>query len=222
MVTDTVEYADDVTSETDGYLRAVEACLDSLPAALEAYGDTNFEEAAATLSAHESAADEQLRDLRGLLGRLAPPNYTEVYLRTGEVMRLYALVDDVPDGAERFVRDLETVEPVFSAPVREEFAAMASLSVEITGLLTDVTAQFVHDLLTSGETTPLTDDVERIAALESECDAHRRAAVEHAFAQRATTEAMLVRDMAASLDAVADVAEDAADHLLFMQGASVQ
>jgi uncharacterized protein Yka (UPF0111/DUF47 family) len=189
-----------------------------LPDTLDHYGDPAFAETAARLSERESEADEHLRTLRELLGEFAPPNYTDVYLRTGEVMRLYARIDEVPDAAERFVRDLKTVEPTLSGPVQDNFYEIATLTVAATETLADVTEAYVASLVSEGASTSFTADIEHIARLEGEADAHRQAAVERVFAREATTGALLVRDLARSLDEAADATEDAADHLLFMQG----
>ena len=98
---------------------------------------------------------------------------------------------------------------------------MAAATVEATDLLAAVTEDCVADLVSEDEADDYTTDIERIAALESDCDGHKAAVVETAFESNATADALLVRDLAASLDAAVDAAEDAADHLVFMQGASV-
>lgn len=218
MATDTEEYATAVTSETDAYLAAVRDCVARLPDAVEAYGEAGFADVCEQVHDRESAADARLRELRALLGEFAPPNYTDVYLQTGDVMRLYALVDEVPDGAERFVRDLTTIGPSLPGPVREQFAAMAALIVGIVDALVDLVTRLVADMVGAGEAASLTDDVERLADIESDCDARRERAVEVAFAGRATADALVLRDLAYSLDGVADAAEDAADHVVFLQG----
>jgi len=221
MATLTDEYGDDVLEATVAYLADVRDCVSLLPTALERYGTDEFGPTAQSLCERESACDASLREIRRLLGDAAPPNYTEVYLRTGEVMRLYAAVEAVPNATERFVRQLDTIDPDLSQSVRTEFGAMAATTVEAADLLADLTEACVVDLVGGGETGGYTAEIERIAALESDCDGHRAAVVEEAFARLETAEALLVRDLAASLDAAPDAVEDAADHLLFMQGASV-
>jgi uncharacterized protein Yka (UPF0111/DUF47 family) len=221
MATVTDEYGDDVLDATVAYLADVRDCVSLLPTALEHYGTAEFAPTVDRLCERESDCDASLRELRRLLGDVAPPNYTEVYLRTGEVMRLYAAVDDVPNAAERFVRQLDVIDPHLSPSVRTEFGAMAAATVEATDLLAAVTEDCVADLVSEDEADDYTTDIERIAALESDCDGHKAAVVETAFESNATADALLVRDLAASLDAAVDAAEDAADHLVFMQGASV-
>jgi uncharacterized protein Yka (UPF0111/DUF47 family) len=218
MVTDTEAYAADVIEETSAYLRAVEASVAPLAEAVAAYGGPDFPAVCDRIVERESAADDHLRSLRTLLGRLAPPNYTDVYLQTGAVMRLYALVDEVPDAAERFVRDLGTLGPVFSDAARTQLRDLATLLVEVVETLTAMVERLVADLVADGESETLTGDVQYLAGLESDCDGHRRRAVEAAFETCETADALVVRDVARSLDGVADAAEAAADHLLFMQG----
>ncbi|MFB6151991.1 MAG: hypothetical protein ABEJ40_09320 [Haloarculaceae archaeon] len=221
MATDTDEYAADVTDETAAYLDEVRECIALLPAAVDSHGCEEFAGVRDRLCARESAADDRLRRIRSLIGDLAPPNYTDVYLRSGEVMRLYGLIDEVPNRAERFVRDLDAVGPSLTPATGEEFAGMASLTVDATLLLTDLTEQYVGDLVESGEGSALTADVDRLGSIESDCDSRKRAVVERAFGDRPTAEALVRRDLARGLDGVADAAEDAGEHLLYMQATAL-
>jgi len=221
MATVTDEYGDEVLDATAAYLTDVRDCVALLPTALEHYGTAEFGPTADRLCERESACDDSLRELRRVLGEAAPPNYTEVYLRTGEVMRLYAAIDEVPNAAERFVRRLDAIEPALMPSVRAELGAMATTTVEATDLLADATESCLLDLVSGGDASDFTADIDRIAALESDCDGHKAAIVESAFDANETAEALLRRDFAASLDAAADATEDAADHLLFVHGATV-
>lgn len=214
-------YADAVTTTTTQYLHAVEECLDALPTVVHTYESDRFEEQVCLVSDHESACDDHLRTLRRLCGQ-ATPNFTGVYLNAGAVMELYALVDAVPNAAERFVRDLAAKRPQLSTGVADDLAEMATLSARVTGLLTDAIEAYVEALVTEGRAPDPRGEVDLIADLEHRADAMKHGVVERAFADGATPEAIVVRELADALDATLDAAEDAADHLLFMHGAATQ
>ncbi len=215
MATVTDEYGDAVTEATGEYLSAVRSCVSVLPASLLAYGEDGFEERVDRLAGRESTCDVRLRELRSLLGE-ARPNYTEVYLRTAEVMELYAAVDAVPDAAEVFLRELSAVDPDLRPATVDDLAAMAGYTSRATILLADVVERFVGSLVSPGTGAPVADAVDQIDDLERQCDALRHDVVERALADRPTPEAILVRDLAERLDEAANAAEDAADHLLFV------
>ena len=213
-------YADAMTTSTDEYLTAVRECVAVLPATVLRYETDQFEEYVDLLSDRESTCDDHLRDLRRLCGR-ADPNFTDVYLRTGEVMELYATVDAVPNAAERFVRELESTRPTFTPETADDLAEMAALSARVTGVLADAIESYADSLVSDAVPADPGGDIDLIADLESRADARKHRIVTRTFANGPSAEALLVRDLVNSLDATLDAAEDAADHLLFMHGASV-
>ncbi|MFB6074152.1 MAG: DUF47 family protein [Haloarculaceae archaeon] len=215
MATGIEQYGDAVTATTDEYLESVRSCVSVLPATLLRYGEGEFAATADRLVERESTCDYHLRELRTVLGE-ARPNTTDLYLRSGDVMELYAQVDAVPNAAESFVRERIAVEPDLDEATRDDLAAMAALTTRATMLLTEVIGEFVASLVTAGPAAAVADAVDQVADLESQCDGLRQDVVVRAFERRPTAEAMLVRDLAESLDAAADAAEDAADHLLFL------
>lgn len=210
-------YADSMMVATNEYLTSVRECMTVLPAALLHYDTDDFEDLAERVSERESAADEDLRELRRLCGR-AGPHHPSVYLRTDDLMELYALVDAVPNAAERFIRELAATRPALSDAVSDELAQMAALAVRATKVLTEVIERYVGTLLESGPRGDPTREIDKIADLESRGDAATYGVLERAFADGPSAEALLVRDVARSLDATLDAAEDVADHLLFMHG----
>lgn len=223
MVTVTGAYADEVRGRTDTYLDQVETCIAHLPDAIDAYGtdESAFETTVDRLSTQESDCDATLRELRELVGESLPPNYTDVYLRADDVVRLYASVDAVPNQAEQFVRELGSMAPALTDDTREAFRKMATLVVEATVLLTDATEAYVESLLTAGDPVYVADDIDTIASLESTCDAHKYETLQTAFADAPTGDALVVRELLLSLDDAMNAVEDAADHLLSMSSTTV-
>lgn len=219
MATATDEYAESITGSTEEYLDSVRSCTALLPAALLRYDDPAFHETAIRLGDRESACDARLRELRGLLGD-ADPNYTDVYLRTPDVMELYALLDEVPNAAEQFVRDLDAIRPDLPEATHEDFRNAAALASRATWLICDAIERYVGSLVSPGRRVDVTDMVERVCALENRADDRKYAAIERSFDRLETADALVVRDLACSLDGTLDAAEDAGDHLLYMSSAT--
>jgi uncharacterized protein Yka (UPF0111/DUF47 family) len=219
MVTVTGAFADEISTRTDTYLQQVEATTAHLPDALDAYGEDAdaFVAAVDRLDTQESECDATLRELSTLLGESLPPNYTDVYLRADDVVRLYGRLDAVPNRAERFARELASMRPDLTPDTREAVREMSALVVEGTIILADLVDAYVEALVTAGDPIVVADDVERIVALETECDAHKYDALRTVFETHETADALVIRELLLALDAAMDAVEDAAEHLLSMQ-----
>ena len=215
MATTTDAFGDAVREQTDEYLTEVRRCLATLPPALLGYGHSEFTDGVADLVAAESVCDERLRALRTTLGT-AEPNYTELYLNSGAVMELFALLDEVPNCAEQFLRELDAVRRPLGEATTNALTQMAALAARATRILTEAIQTFVAGLVEPGEGEDIVDAVEQVAALESRADDLKYEIITHAFDALPTAEAVVVRDLARSLDAALDAAEDTADQLLYV------
>ncbi|QIO21480.1 hypothetical protein [Haloarcula sp. JP-L23] len=216
MAIPTAEYANTVTTRTATYLDAVADCVLLLPQILAAYDDDPARREALTtqLADRESACDDHLRSLRTDIAR-ATPNFTDVYLRADALVELYACIDEIPNAAETFVRDLDAVSPELDPQTLATFTDVAALAARATRLLVSTTRGYVQSLTTAGPSPHVSGTVDRIAGIESQCDDRRHAVTSRAFDDLAVEDALLVRDLARSLDTVPDAVEDAADHLRF-------
>jgi len=212
-------YADAMTVRSNQYLSAVRECIAVLPATVLRYETDEFETLTSRLCERESNCDAALRKLRRLCGR-ATPNFTGVYLQAGAVMELYAAVDEVPNAAEDFVRQLDAIRPTLAPQTADDLAEMAALATRATGVLADAIETYAESLVTSGPPADPRGAVEQIAALESRADDRKQRIVRRAFADGPTAPSIVVRDLTAALDETLDAVEDAADHLLFMYGAA--
>jgi uncharacterized protein Yka (UPF0111/DUF47 family) len=223
MVTVTGAFADEVRSRTTTYLDQVETTTAHLPDGLDAYGTDPeaFIAAVDRLNTQESECDATLRELTALLGESLPPNYTEVYLRVDDVLRLYGHVDRIPNHAEQFLRQLASMQPDLTEETLHALREMSALVVEGTTILTGVTEAYVETLVTDGDPITVAADVDTIVALESACDAHKYDGITAAFEECATADALVVRELLLALDAAMDAVEDAAEHLLAMQSATL-
>ena len=219
MVTVTGAFADEISARTETYLQQVETTTAHLPDAVDAYGEDAdaFVATVDRLNTQESECDATLRELSTLLGESLPPNYTDVYLRADDVVRLYSCLDAIPNRTERFARELASMRPDLTTDTRASLREMSALVVEGTVILTDLAAAFVESLLTSGDPIVVADDVQTIVGLETECDGYKYDALKTAFAERKTADALVIRELMLALDAAMDAVEDAAEHLLSMQ-----
>jgi len=218
MALDHESYATDVLDTTDVYLTAVRECIAVLPATVLGYGTPAFGRRVDRLDERESVCDELLVDLRQLCGK-AGPNVTDVYLHTDDVLELYALIDALPNAAERFAAELQTAGPNVTDTTQQDLASMAALASRATMVLTDVVETFVAGLLASGTAVDPIDDIDLVASLEGRADQVKHGIQRRVFADGPSAHALVVRDLARTLDATLDAAEDAADHLLFLDGA---
>lgn len=219
MVTVTGAFADEIRSRTDTYLNQVEATTVHLPDIVDAYGDNPdaFVASVDRLNTQESECDATLRELSTLLGESLPPNYTDVYLRADDVVRLYGRIDAVPNRTERFARELASMRPSLTPTSQHAFEAMSELVVEGTIILTDLSAAYVESLVTSGDPIVVAEEVETIVELETSCDDYKYDALKTAFTECETADALVIRELLLALDAAMDAIEDAAEHLLSMQ-----
>jgi uncharacterized protein Yka (UPF0111/DUF47 family) len=84
----------------------------------------------------------------------------------------------------------------------------------MTAVLGDVVEGFVHGLARSGATETLTEGIETIRGLESECDGLRNDAIETAFADDAVDQPLVYRELAILLDELANTIEDLTDRMV--------
>jgi uncharacterized protein Yka (UPF0111/DUF47 family) len=209
------EYTTDVAEKATAYLTAVEDCLVLLPQALAVYDDARtFTDTTAELGQQESVCDEHRRRLCGAVGR-ARPEFSALYLRGAELTELFTMVDAVPDAAETFVRDFDAMSPALAEATARRMQDMAALVCQASELLTRAIETYVRALVTDDSVPPVAGAVERITELESQCDQYRNEIVARAFEQQSTADALVVRELVQSLDAVPDAVEDAADQLVF-------
>lgn len=220
QATGTETTADDLQALTATYTERVKACTGRLGPTVEQYAADReaFEESVYRLSTAESRCDETRRDLGTLVGR-SGPNFTGVYLQAGDVMELFDRVDRVPTRAEEFVEQLAAMRPALSADAVAAFRRMAACIDTATGHLSAATEATVESLCAVGASADIAEHVERVRALESECDAVRYELLAGAFDGGPDPAALAVRALVEALDAVADAAEDAADQLVYVVSA---
>jgi uncharacterized protein Yka (UPF0111/DUF47 family) len=203
------------------FTRRVVACTRQIAPAVEQYPSDSFGDYVERAAQLESDCDELLYDLRTLVGRRQSANFSGAFLLAAEVIELYTTFDDVADLTETGLRDLDAMGPDLDDPVRNALHEMARLTVEATELLAAATRTYTASLYQPGETIDVLNEVEEIRRLEGRCDERKRETLDRVFADGATVNALVVREVVDGLDDVVDVVEDTADELLYLTNRNV-
>jgi len=214
----TTEFATEFTECVDRYLDQVEAAAAYAPVALDSYerDRTEFHRDVREVGGVESACDELLDELRALVGASMQPNFTGVYFRPASVLDLFVAIDRIVNRIETFLTDLAGIEPTLAWGCRRDLRETAAATAEATTLLATAARGLTETVCRGGEIPDVEPVVTEIGRLESRCDDRRTKVVADAFARRETATALVVRELAATLDAAIDAAEDAADRLSFL------
>jgi len=216
--TRTTAFATEFQDRAGRYLDQVEAAVTYAPMALETYETdrTAFHRDVREVGRIESECDDLLEECRTLIGSSMRPNFTGVYLRPGSVLDLFVAIDRVVNRIETFLAELAAIEPALSLAARRDLIRMAETTAEATTLLATATGALLESLCTGGDCPDVDAAVTEIGALESRCDRRRTKIVADAFANEATVQALLLRELATTLDAATDAVEDAGDRLSFV------
>jgi uncharacterized protein Yka (UPF0111/DUF47 family) len=214
----TTEFASEFMDCAGRYLDKTEAATTYAPMAIETYerDRPTFHEDVRAVSRLESDCDELLDEVRGLVGASMRPNFTGVYFRPAGVLDLFVTVDRVVNRVETFLTDLAAIQPELTFDTRRDLVGMAESTAEATTLLATATEQLLAALCRGGTVPDVEPVVADIGALESRCDDRRTKVVADAFARNETAAALVVRELATTLDAAVDACEDAADRLTFL------
>lgn len=193
----------DPDEEVVTYLDGVAASAAALARGLRTYPDDEiaFLDAVAEVKRRESACDEQLQTLQVALGRRGDP----------ELLRLFLLLDEVPNRAETVLRTLAATRPAVPESVLVDLRRMGDLTVSTTERIRGVAADYALDATDADVEGEVLD----VRVLEGQCDELKYDVLDrltHVDDPARTVLLALVRD----LDGVPDAVEDAADHLLYL------
>ena len=200
-----------VRGRMEQFLEAVEACVGALPALVGSYrrGEATFHERVTALERRESDCNEAARELRSALAdSLAGESF---FHPTGDLVSLVTAVDAVANRTERVATELSAVEPPLEGRAGESLERMVDIAVEAFDALAEAIAAYLETL--SGTDADPAPALERVRRLESDCDDHRRDAVQAAFEAEPTAGALSIRIVLHETDAVVDGMETAADTL---------
>jgi len=213
----TTDTSTDIVAQTTQYLSQIETCIAYLPDAIDAYGHdwSAFTSSVDRLVSCESDCDATLLKLQSAVRDRSAAGTVPV--RIDDLSELYSSLEEIPNRAEQFVVELSAMQPTLDVQVHETLQQMATDAVEATCLLTDVLGR----LVTGDDDIDIADDVDAIAAIESQCDRSQRTVLRDVFETTATTHALVVRELLDAFDALMDAIEDAAQYLLSIHSSTL-
>lgn len=212
MATEAETY--DITQDARQYLERLGDCVGTVPDVFERY-DQEIEGEVSRVEEAESdcdvLVDEMKRDVMGSV----TPRTTGLYIRSESVVRLLRELDGIANSAEETVRTTHACRPEMPEEVRDSLTEVAERSAVATGVLADCVVRTFESFEEPG-TVDVSEEAERIRETERRCDQLKHEAVEVAFDELPTEEAVVVKDVALTLDGVPDGIEDAADVLVYL------
>jgi len=206
-------------SRTVTYLDRVDDCVALLPRALDEYAeDGSARETVDEIAAVESDCDELVREITGLITDAGPDDIgllnTRINFNESALLDFYKELDVVANHTERIVQEVTMMRPdADTAPFRD-MREMATRIVEMVAVLADVVERFVRGLARADAAETLTDGIESIRGLESECDDLRNDAIATAFADDGIDQPLVYRELAILLDELANTVEDLTDRMV--------
>ena len=218
MSTD-ADFGKRLESRTATYLDRIDDCVSLLPQALDEYAtDGPYRETVAEIGAIESECDELVREITGVITNAGPDDIgllnTRINFNESALLDFYKSLDVVANHTERIVQEVVMMQPSADVEPFRDMREMASRTVEMTVLLVDVVERFVHGLARSDATETLTEGIDSIRNLESECDELRNDAIATAFADDAIDQPLVYRELAILLDELANTIEDLTDQIV--------
>ncbi|SNR47622.1 DUF47 domain-containing protein [Halorubrum vacuolatum] len=206
---------------TETYVERLEACAALLPELCERYAsDGDYSGTLARIESLESEADDLVREITAMITDAGADDIgllnTRINFNQSALLDLYGDLDIVANHTERIAQEVVMTRP---DPEREPFARLREMGEEVVAMaetLADVVVRFVRGLARADTSENITDGIESIRAAESRCDTLRNAAIEAAFEDGATAEALLQRELAILLDELANAMEDLTDAMVII------
>jgi len=212
-------FGERLEEHTETYLDRINDCVALLPRALDEYAsDGPYRETADKIAAIESECDGLVREIRGVITNAGPDDIgllnTRINFNESALLDFYTELDVVANHTERIVQEVIMMRPDADVDPFRDMRETAARIVEMVAVLGDVVGRFVHGLARSDATETLTEGIESIRALESECDELRNDAIATAFADDAIGEPLVYRELAILLDELANTIEDLTDRII--------
>jgi uncharacterized protein Yka (UPF0111/DUF47 family) len=217
----TPEFSRRVVEQTDAYLETISECVDLLSELVEEYtaGDA-ARQLVEEIRARESECDGRSRRISALVTNTTVREFgirnSRMHLNAEQVVRLYQLLDEIPNAAEEIAEALVTVTPARRRSCFRRYREMVSRVTEAMGALHDAVREFVRLLTSSTETGSIAEHVATVRAAESDCDDVRNAVVADVFADETVDQPMVYREFACLFDRLVDAMEDVTDQLVLL------
>lgn len=215
------EFSEQVVDQTDGYLEAISDCVGLLSRLVDAYdGEESAERLVTEIREGESDCDARSRQLSALVTDTTVAEFgirnSRVHLNAEQVVRLYQLLDEIPNAAEKIADALATVAPERRRSCFRRYREMVGYAAEAMAAVEDAVREFVRLLTASTETGSIAASVETVRAAESDCDDVRKAVVADVFADETNDQPLVYREFASLFDRLVDAMEDVTDQLVLL------
>ncbi|MCG1003370.1 MULTISPECIES: DUF47 domain-containing protein [Halobacterium] len=216
----TPEFSKRVVDRTDAYLDRISECVELLSRLVEEYEDGDSSRALVEeIRAVESDCDAKSRRISALVTNTTVKEFgirnSRMHLNAEQVVRLYQLLDEIPNTAERVAEDLLTVSPARRRRCFRRYREMVDHATAAMASLGDAVYEFVRLLCSATETGSIAGHVEAIRAAETECDSVRNAVVADVF-DADVPDPLVYREFAFLFDQLVDAMEDVADQLVLL------
>lgn len=216
MPSDT-DFESTLEAKTVTYLEQLVDCTERLPTLLTAYAEEDeYEAIIDQIEAAETDCDQTRRDITALIANAGTREIgllnTPINLNQSALLDFYKQLDVVANHTERIAQELAMLQPAPTNDSYEQFREMAVLIVEMTQVLSDVVERFISGLARNDASETLTDEIETIRALESNCDTARNDVIATAFSSD-VPQPLVYRELAVLLDELANTIEDLTDRI---------
>jgi len=219
MSTD-ADFGERLEAQTATYLDRIDDCVALLPRR----PSTSTRAAARTarrstkLPPSKASATTKSGEITGVITNAGPDDIgllnTRINFNESALLDFYKELDVVPNHTERIVQEVAMMRPDADTDSFRDMREMADRITKMTAVLGDVVERFVRGLARSDATETLTEGIEAIRDLESECDDLRNDAIETAFADTDIDQPLVYRELAILLDELANTIEDLTDRIV--------
>ncbi len=215
------EFSTQLVTQTDAYLSTIRECVSRLAQLVEGYASGESpDELVEEVRSLESECDERKRTLSSLVTNTSVREFgirnSRVHLNSEQVVKLYQLLDEIPNTAEQVAEDIATIGPPRAAWAFQQYHEITDHAMTAMDALQNAVHEFVYLLCSSTETGTIADHIGEVRAAESACDSIRNNVIAEAFEGATTTQPLLYREFANNFDHLVDTMEDTTDHLVLL------
>lgn len=213
------DFGDELESQTDAYLDSLQECVGLLPTLLDEYAaGEDITETVERIGDLESVGDRSIRSITSSITNANPEDMgllnTRLNYNQSELIEFYKEIDVLANLTERIADELDMMQPPADTACFEGLSEMATHVADMLTTLEDVVERFVHGLGTTSGSDSLYDEIKAIRDMESRCDTIKNDVIRTAFAEEATAQALMYRELAILFDDLANTMEDVTDRII--------
>lgn len=212
-------------SLTTRFVDRIATCLDRLAELVSLYADGDpIAACVGRIRDLESECDDTYRSVTTHVSTVDAGELgirmTGVHLNRDQLLGLFATLDDVANGAERFASDLEAIRPAVVDDCLAGLREMIETARAGMRFLERAVPSFVRSLTDPGERMAIDEIVGPVRRVESHVDDLRDDVIAAAFEDESDGTALVYRELALLIDGVVDGMEDATDRMILVGGDS--